>query len=248
LLKTPSNPLIYTQKSRTTMKKTILSFAAIGALSLTASAQNVLVWDFFGDNSSNRPTMDSTFNVLGTSISTLSRGATAQATAGANSFRTTGFQNDGISLDNTDYFQWTLTVTEPAFNISLNSIDARFAGTAGFAADPGVTMAYAYSLDSGTSFTLLDSFALVGTPSSFSYDLTGVSALQNLTATNEITFRFFASGQTTTGGWGFSNTEAQAEGLVLTGTIPEPSTYALLALAGAGLAGHMIRRRRRAGH
>jgi hypothetical protein len=227
------------------MKKTTLAIAVIGALTFTATAQNILVWDFFGDNSSNRPTMDSTFNVLGTSVSTLSRGATAPASAGANSFRTTGFQNDGISLANTDYFEWTLTVTEPAFNISLNSIDARFAGTAGYAADPGVTMAYAYSLDSGTSFTLLAPFVLVGTPSSFSYDLSGVSALQNLTSTNEITFRFFASGQSTTGGWGFSNTELQAEGLVLTGTIPEPSTYALLALAGAGLAGYTIRRRRR---
>jgi hypothetical protein len=232
------------------MKKTILTLAAIGALSLTASAQNILVWDFFGDNSSNRPTMDSTFNVLGTSISTLSRGATAPATVGANSFRTTGFGNDGINLDNTDYFEWTLTVTEPVYNISLNSIEARFAGTPSYAtnAPGGVTMAYAYSLDGGSSFTLTDTFQVFATPSAFSFDLTGISALQNLTSTNEITFRFFASGQTTTGGWGFSNTEAQAEGLVLTGTIPEPSTYALLALAGAGLAGHMIRRRRRAGH
>jgi hypothetical protein len=230
------------------MKKTILTLVAVGTLSLTASAQNILVWDFFGANSTDRPTMDSTSNVLGTSVSTLSRGATATASTGVNSFRTLGFQNDGISLDNTDYFEWTLTVTEPVFNISLNSIDARFAGTTTFANAPGVTMAYAYSLDGGTSFTLLDSFVLVGTPSFFSYDLSGVSALQNVTAANDITFRFYASGQTATGGWGFSNTELQAEGLVLTGTIPEPSTYALLALAGAGLAGHMIRRRRRAGH
>jgi len=229
------------------MKKLLLTIAAVGVLSFTATAQNILVWDFFGDNSSNRPTMASTFNVLGASVSTLSRGATAPATAGANSFRTTGFQNDGISLDNTDYFQWTLSVTEPAFNISLNSIEARFAGTASYAtnAPGGVTMAYAYSLDGGSSFTLTDTFQVFATPSAFSFDLTGVSALQNLTATNEITFRFFSSGQTATGGWGFSNTELQAEGLVLTGTIPEPSTYALLALSGLALAGYAARRRRR---
>ena len=86
--------------------------ACLAALTLPgANAQVVLLeWDFFGDNSSNRPTMNSTFNATGIDSSVLSRGAGAAASAAANSFRTTGFQNNGISLTNTDYFQWGFTV------------------------------------------------------------------------------------------------------------------------------------------
>jgi hypothetical protein len=82
----------------------------------------------------------------------LTRGPGAAWSTGGNSFRTVGFQNNGISTANTDYFQFTLSSVS-GFNLSLSSIDARFAGTATFAAAPnGVSMQFAYSLD-GTTFT-----------------------------------------------------------------------------------------------
>jgi hypothetical protein len=51
---------------------------------------------------------------------------------------------------------------------------------------------------------------------------------------------------------GFNDSEVNPDGIWNSGTltiqvvaIPEPSTYAMLALAGAGFAGYVIRRRRR---
>jgi hypothetical protein len=47
------------------------------------------------------------------------------------------------------------------------------------------------------------------------------------------------SGQTATGAG-----TGRVDNITITG-VPEPSTYAMLALAGAGFAGYVIRRRRR---
>ena len=142
-----------------------------------------------------------------------------QPVPGANSFRTQGFQNNGISTANTDYFQFTLSATAGNL-LSLSTIDARFAGTATFAAAPGVTSQFAYSTD-GINFTLIGSPQInIGTPSTLvQINLTGITALQNVADGTTITIRFYASGQTLTGGWGFNSPSAGTNGLAIGGTI-----------------------------
>ncbi|WP_367873042.1 Ig-like domain-containing protein [Luteolibacter sp. Populi] len=157
-------------------------------------------------------------NLVGTS-GTLSRGSTAASSAGANSFRTVGFQNNGISTANTDYFQ-TEVAASPGFKVSLSTLDAKFNGTLAYAAAPGVSNQFAYSLD-GTNFTL------IGTPTVTTLqpvtmpqiDLSGVTALQNVTAGTTITLRYYASGQTPTGGWGFNSAAAGTYGFEIGGTV-----------------------------
>jgi hypothetical protein len=59
-------------------------------------------------------------------------------------------------------------------------------------------------------------------------DLSGVSALQNVPDSTTISIRYYASGQTTTGGWGFFSSASGVNGLAFGGTIsavPEPSTW-----------------------
>jgi hypothetical protein len=226
------------------MKKLLTALALTTVMSLAAShAQSLLEWDFFGVNDG-PATADSTFNAVNVDGAVLSRGPEATASAANNSFRTTGFKNDGISLDNEDYFEFTLITAIANPTISLSSFDMRFAGTATFSQGAGVTMAWAYSFDGG-AFTLLDTFNRINNGTS-SFDLSGISALQNISGVDAITFRFYASGQTTTGGWGFINTSTQDPGLILNGTVvPEPSTYALLILSAGALAFYRLRIKRR---
>lgn len=123
-------------------------------VSFLSSGQTTLAaWDFFGENTANATSSAEIYNVNLDGSNLISRGGGAAASAAGNSFRTTGFQNNGISTANTDYFQITLSSTT-GNNLSLSTIDARFAGTASFAASPGVSNQFAYSLD-GTNFTLV---------------------------------------------------------------------------------------------
>ncbi|MFM2315890.1 MAG: hypothetical protein RLZZ155_222, partial [Bacteroidota bacterium] len=165
----------------------------------------------------------STDLVSAASANTITRGSGAPWSTAGNSFRTTGFQNNGISTANTDYFQVTLQPISGKL-VSLNSINAKFAGTATFYASPGVTSQFAYSLD-GTNFTLIGqpfvtlTASLTSTPS---IDLSGVTALQNIPSGTTITLRYYASGQTTTGGWGFASAAAGTNGLAISGIISNP--------------------------
>ncbi|SES27341.1 lamin tail domain-containing protein [Pedobacter rhizosphaerae] len=176
-------------------------------------------WDFTGQNQVATLTANS-FDPGLTAAPVLSRGSSAGASAGANSFRTTGFQNNGIALTNTDYFEVSFTASTGK-KISLSAIDAKFAGTASFYAAPGVSSQFAYSLD-GTNFTLIGSPSMIlaaTLTSAPSISLSGIAALQNVPEGTTITLRYYASGQTTTGGWGFNSAAAGTNGLVISGTL-----------------------------
>ena len=201
------------------MKKFILLLVFLVAVSTVGWGQ-VAAWDFSGQ-SSPATFAATTFNanLISTSgASNITRGSGAAASSASNCFRTTGFQNNGISVANTDYFQITLTAAT-GYKTSLSTIDAKFGGTTSFFASPGVTSQFAYSLD-GSTFTLIGSSVQSTSLTMTQIDLTGISALQNVNAGTTITIRYFASGQTTTGGWGFlSAATAGTNGLAIGGTV-----------------------------
>jgi hypothetical protein len=178
----------------------------------------IAAWDFFGESSPATSSAD-IFDANLDSSNLLTRGSGAAASTATNSFRTQGFQNNGISTANTDYFQFTLSASS-GNTLSLSTIDARFAGTATFAASPGVTCQFAYSLD-GVVFTLIGSpIITIETPAVLpQIDLSSIPALQNVADGTTVTIRFYASGQTTTGGWGFTSSAAGVYGLAIGGVI-----------------------------
>ncbi|TPV34746.1 choice-of-anchor D domain-containing protein [Paucihalobacter ruber] len=182
----------------------------------------IAAWDFTGESSvvtSTAEIFDSNLNLS----PTLTRGEGAPASAGANSFRTQGFQNNGISTANTDYFQFQLR-PEAGYLLSLSTIDARLTGTATFVETPGVSSQFAYSLD-GVNFTLIGSPQVtIGTNRVLpQINLSTIVDLQNIDETTTVTFRYYASGQTTTGGWGFFSNTTGNYGLAIGGVLI-PST------------------------
>ncbi len=190
-----------------------------GNVVVSALPETIAAWNFNGQ-SSPATFAATTYNanlVNASSQSNITRGAGATSSAGSNSFRTTGFQNNGISTANTDYFQVTLSPAN-GFELSLSTIDAFFAGTATFYGNPGVTSQFAYSLD-GTNFTLIGSSVTSTSLTLEQINLSGISQLQNIAVGTTVTLRYYASGQTTTGGWGFSSPNASTDGLKIGGYI-----------------------------
>lgn len=180
----------------------------------------IAAWDFTGE-SNVATSVAEIFDSGLDANNTLTRGPGAQANTANNSFRTTGFQNNGISTTNTDYFQMSFS---PATGrtLSMNSISARFDGTATYRTNNnfgGVTNQFAYSTN-GTDFVLIGTPVVVtNTSSPVSFNVSSVPELQNLPDSATVTFRFYASGQTTTGGWGFHSPSAGSYGLDVSGII-----------------------------
>ncbi len=144
---------------KTTLLKTLTIALAMLALATSGRGQ-IAAWNFFGHGGgTSLPYFAATTfnsNLVSTSgANNITRGSEASWSTADNSFRTTGFKNDGINTTNPDYFQITLTA-QAGFSLSLSTIDARFAGTGTFADSMGVSNQFAYSLD-GTTFTLIGS-------------------------------------------------------------------------------------------
>ncbi len=201
------------------LTRILLLVLLISTTSIQSRAQ-IAAWDFTGEGTTS--TITSAADVFNTNMDAsnlLTRGAGAAWSTGGNSFRTTGFQNNGIATANTDYFQFTLSASA-GYLLSLSTIDAKFAGTGTFAASPGVSSQFAYSLD-GTTFTLIGTASVtVGTPATLpQINLSSIPALQNLPAATTVTFRYYASGQTATGGWGLNSSAAGIYGLAVGGSV-----------------------------
>ncbi|MFY7739022.1 MAG: T9SS sorting signal type C domain-containing protein, partial [Flavobacterium sp.] len=204
-----------------------------GTIVVSLAPVTIAAWDFFGVLSASPPAsyVATTFNTNldnSSSLDNITRGAGANASGANNSFRTAGFQNNGISLSNTDYFQTTLK-TDLGYSLNLSNIRAIYNGTATFYALPGVTSQYAYSLD-GTNFTLIGSpvtSTSVLTP--INVDLLGVTALQDVPSGTTVYIRYYASGQTTTGGWGYTSSASGTNGLEFSGNITcvQPVAFAV---------------------
>ena len=205
----------------------IACLLAVSLMPCALQAADLVKWDFFGESSPATSTADVINSNLRNS-GTLARGPGAASSSGSNSFRTQGFLNNGIATTNTDYFQTTLRAAT-GYSLSLSAIDAKFVGTVSFAATPGVNSQFAYSLD-GTNFTLIGSpQATIGTPATLTQiSLTEITQLQGVPDTTTVTIRYYASGQTTTGGWGFSSATSGSYGLAITGDLADkaPPTLA----------------------
>lgn len=184
----------------------------------STEAQSIVSWNFWGDNIIATKTATSTNSNLVSPIE-LTRGPDAFASVGGDSYRTQGFRNDGISISNTDYFQVELHA-KTGFEISLTTIDANLTGTGTFAASPGVSNQFAYSLD-GVNFILIGSPSMViGQPKALSQiKLNGIAALQNVPSGITITIRYYASGQTSSGGWGFYSSSKTSNGFEIGGSV-----------------------------
>lgn len=174
-------------------------------------------WNFYGTNSPTAWAATTLHTNLDAHTALLIRGAGATPSAGANSFRTTDFKNLGIDVNSTRYFETTLRAANGK-KLSIRSIHALLNGTSTFADSPGVTSQFAYSLD-GATFTLIDTpQTVIGIPQTVAIsNLLYVSALQNVPSSTTITLRYYASGQTTSGGWGFSSSSASVNGLEVSG-------------------------------
>ena len=200
--------------------KRIFTLITVLVISTFGFGQSIAGWNFFGESSPTTSTPD-TYDVgLLPGSNTLTRGTGAASSAASNSFRTVGFQNNGIATTNTDYFQFSLAPGS-GYTMSLTTINARLSGTNSFSTTPGVSQQFAYSTD-GVNFTLIASaVAMIGNGAMAPVDLSTVPALQNVATGTTITFRFYASGQTTTGGWGFTSpTNAVADnGLDISGVV-----------------------------
>ena len=212
---------IYAGSGKTVSNNITIGNVETGGVTATAAIQT---WNFSGQTGTNVTQAANTVatgfdtgTVGSVTYNTLTRGTTATVSAGGNSFRTVGFQNNGIATSNTDYFQWIVSSSSQNFN--LNSITARYNGTPTYLVSPGVSTQYSYSLD-GTTFTLIGSPIVVTVKDTLTtYDLSTVTALQNLSADTNVYFRLYSSGQTPTGGWGYSSANATADGLTLIGSL-----------------------------
>ncbi|MFZ4456142.1 MAG: beta strand repeat-containing protein [Bacteroidales bacterium] len=188
---------------------------------LTVTGAPIAAWCFYGVGSTSIASFAATtFNSnLVLAKDSITRGAKAAWSVAGNSFRTTGFKSLGFTTDSTDYFEVKIEAVAGK-KVSLSTIDAKLAGTASFCATPGVSNQFAYSLN-GATFTMIGSpIATIGSPATLpQIDLTGISALQNVLSGTTITLRYFANGQTNTGGWGFYSSAAGTNGLAIGGSV-----------------------------
>lgn len=243
------------------MKRTVLRSAALrgramravfaGALTLMAStplfAATIAGWDFnslsggggnFGPSPYAATAADSDVIVGG-----LTRGAglTQSGTAAQRGWGANGWDgnaNAAAAISNDDFVTFTLQPADGK-TLSLSSLDPIQYRRSGTGPASGLLQ---YS--TGGSFADIASLSYSSSSSSgaslAAIDLSGISALQNIQATTQVTFRIANYGASSSAGTWYLfdvGTDAGVHDFVVNGTtgiaVPEPATIALMSICGA---------------
>ncbi|MFI5128364.1 MAG: hypothetical protein ACHQFX_00170 [Chitinophagales bacterium] len=156
----------------------------------------------------------------------LTRGPGALASSGNGVFVTAGFGNNGISTANTDYFQFVIGANQrDTLSLSSISIGDFFLDSSYFFPN-GVYTQLAYSLN-GVNFTLIGSPVQVMYEwESYTLDLSSISELQNILNGTSVTFRFYATGNNTSGVFGFKPRYAEPASIAVNGIIKRDAIMA----------------------
>lgn len=229
------------------MKKILTLLGLTTALFVSAAqAQTLLTWDLSGDNSpATLPAEGVAANLDTTSgLNTLARTGLTLTTAN-NSFNSNNWNTTATFDEANKYISFTLLASS-GFEASFTSLQYVVNGS-NQAPNAG---RWGYKIGTG-SFTLQDPFAMT-------FALPGSAAtwdFADFTTTETVEFRFWVYGNVSiTNGVSAAGGSARigniaGNDLVVNGSVaavPEPSSLALVGLAGIGFAGYVVRRRRRA--
>jgi hypothetical protein len=225
------------------MKKTFLTLSAIAATALGAHAQSTIAsWDFEPDPFPAVNLTNASFPSAGSFAA--DNGGIGQLTAVHASNNTVWSSPSGNGSSNSlsvnswtsgDYFQFQFST------LTLSNIAITWAQTRSSTGPTNFSLRYSTDGTSFTSFTNYSvaqvtwSNSVINITSVFTSDLSSITALNDQA---DVYLRLVSEQTASSSGTG------RIDDITITG-VPEPSTYALLALGAAGLAVHIVRRRRR---
>jgi len=200
-------------------------------LTVTLAPSTIIAWQFNGASGS-ESTYNATTNNSNCNTAVLSRGSGTSSSTLGNAFA--GFNFDQSSLanavTNNDFYQFTLNA-KAGYKVSLSTLNVRLRRSGSGSPDEYI---WRYSLD-GTNFTSIGTFVTFTSTADgvdqTPIDLSGITALQNVSNSNTITFRLYAwSGTTSTSTFSIGRYAAgvTTNSLSVTGFVDVDNTPAII--------------------